>query len=146
MPSRQSTPLELDSTASQASAAPSGSSLPNAFGRMMTSREAIQATQNSLRRDRCKRPTPIYNSNYNPFESPSGDVPPAYSPYVFGEPLFDDREVVIARLPKHHTVAPPAKKPRTAWVWKLGYALTDHSKPSKPTIWACKHCMLSSNL
>ena len=81
-----------------------------------------------------------YNENYNPFKPANPDIPKNYSPYDYGEPLFDDREALVARLPVQHTLAAPPKKPRTAWVWKTGYALTDNRKNSKPTIWACKLC------
>jgi hypothetical protein len=141
MSSQHSTPLELDTTASQVSADASGSTLPNAFGRMM---QGGRVVQQATRRDTCKRPTPTYNHNYDPFKKPSDTLPHGYSPYVFGEPLFDDRAVIIKRLPKHHIIAGPSKRPRTSWVWHLGYALINDSKKDKPTIWACKHCTLIS--
>jgi hypothetical protein len=51
MSSRQEPPLELDSTASQTSAAPSSTVLSNAFSRL------IQNTgQPGIQRDRCNRP------------------------------------------------------------------------------------------
>ena len=123
--------------ASQASGTPSGSALPNAFGRMMGPAPVVQST---AKRDRCNRPQPEYNNNYNSYEKLRDDLRPDYSPFEFGEPLFDDRPIIIARLPRLHTAASASKKPRTAWVWKLGYALTDNSKSNKPTIWAFKHC------
>ena len=64
--------------------------------------------------------------------------------YIYGEPLYDDRPIVVARLPRYHTEAGAAKKPRTSWVWALGYALTDNQKAGRPTIWACKNCMFMS--
>jgi len=137
MSSRHSTPLENDTTASQASTNASGSTLPNAFSRLMGPAPVIQST---AKRDLCVRPTPAYNQYYNPFQKPADDLRSDYSPYVYGEPLYDDRAIVVARLLKHHTEAGVAKKPRTQWVWKLGYALTDNQKPDKPIKWACKHC------
>jgi hypothetical protein len=54
----------------------------------------------------------MYNTNYNPHKAPSDDQPAEYSLYVFREPLFDNKEVVVANLPKKHVLAKPAKKPR----------------------------------
>ena len=138
MSSRHSTPLENDTTASQAETITSGSTLPNAFSRMMGPAPTGQSTQ---KRDRYIRLKPQYNRNYNPFEKPPNDLRPDYSPYVFREPLYDDRAIIIARLPRYYTAAPAAKKPRTSWVWNIGYALTDNKKAGCPTIWACKLCM-----
>jgi hypothetical protein len=137
MSSRHSTPPENDTIASQASSIASGSTLPNAFSRMMGAAPVVQST---AKRDRCARPPPQYNHNYNPFEKPSDDIRSGYSPYVYGEPLYDDRAIIVARLPRYYTAAPAAKKPRTSWVWNLGYALTDNQKAGNPTIWACKLC------
>lgn len=144
MASRQPTPIGLASEASAThptSATPSTSSLPNAFGRMM----ANGPVQEVLRRDTCKRPDPIYNTNYNPFIKPPDSLHGGYSPYIYGEPLYDDRPVIIARLPTNFTIAGPSKKARTSWVWNLGYAFSGSSKPNqKPAVfWACKHCRLS---
>jgi hypothetical protein len=148
MASRQSTPIDLASEASgtrSVSAVPSGLSLPNAFGRMMAPNGPIQSVIN---RDKCNRPTPKYNANYNPNTKPPEGLSGGYSPYVYGEPLWDDRPVIVERLPKHFTVAPPPKKARTAWVWNLGYALSNNKKPNQkpPTFWACKHCKLCTIL
>jgi hypothetical protein len=139
MTSRDPTPIEMDNSASQASAAASRSIPTNAFGRMMQPKKDSPSPAAQLR-DRCKRPTPEYNYNYNPNKSPPDTQPAGYSPYVYGEPLFDDREAVVANLPKKHVLAPAPKKPRTAWVWALGYALVDSSKATKIVYWACKHC------
>jgi hypothetical protein len=110
MSSCQELPLD---TASQASAVPSTSTLPNAFGQLMQSQ---QATTSTAQRDRCQRPSVVYNQNYNLYTAPPVDLPPIYLPYVFREPLYNDRAVIVARLPRQHTVAEPPKKPRTAWV------------------------------
>jgi hypothetical protein len=113
------------------------SSLPNAFGRMMEKQKGPEM----VIRDQCMRPTLEYNTNYNPYAIPRDDLPGGYSPYVFKEPLFDDRPAIVARLPKKCTLAPPAKRPRTSWVWPLGYAIHDNSKPQKPVLmWHCKLC------
>jgi hypothetical protein len=50
-------------------------------------------------KDKCKRLIPTYNHNYNPDKLPPTDLPGGYLLYVFGEPLFDDRAVLLARLP-----------------------------------------------
>ncbi len=113
MASCHSAPLENDTTASQASTTASRSTLPNAFSRMMAPAPVVQST---AKRDRCARPTPTYNHNYNPYEKPSVDLCRDYSPYVYGEPLYDDRAITVARLPAYHTVAAATKKPRTQWV------------------------------
>jgi hypothetical protein len=63
--------------------------------------------------DTYKRPTLTYNHNYDLFKKPSDTLPYSYSPYVFGEPLFNNRAVIIKRLPKHHIIAGPSKRPRT---------------------------------
>ncbi len=131
MSSHQPTLLEMDSLPSEVSSAPTGSTLPDAFNRLI---QPQGPAQNVVLRDKCKRPTPEYNSNYDPYKAPRDDLPDSYSPYVFGEPLHDDRAAVVTRFPKHYTLAPVSKKPRTAWVWKLGYALINNSKDSKPTI------------
>jgi hypothetical protein len=67
-------------------------------------------------RDTCLRLIPKYNTNYNPYATPSEDLPNGYSPYVFKEPLYDDRPVIVNELPKNCVIAPLPKRPRTAWV------------------------------
>jgi hypothetical protein len=124
MSSRTSTPLEIDSTTSQASRNNLQGPLPNAFGRMMSSSQPAQAI---VVKDKCDRPTPTYNHNYNPNEPPRDDLPKGYSPYVYGEPLYDDRPAIISRLPSRHTLAGSGKRLRTQWVWNLSYALDDNS-------------------
>jgi hypothetical protein len=137
MSSRTSTPLELDSITSQASASNSQTSLPNAFGRMMSS---SQPALHIVVKDKCNRPEPTYNHNYDPDKVPRDDLPGGYSPYIFGEPLYDDRPVVMSRLPSRHTVAGAAKRDRTQWVWALGYAFENNTKSKPSLVWACKHC------
>jgi len=65
-------------------------------------------------RDIYNRPTPQYNTNYNPEATPRADLLGSYSPYVFGEPLFDDRPAIQARFPRNHTLAASSKRLRTA--------------------------------
>jgi hypothetical protein len=92
-------------------------------------------------RNTCLRPVPEYNRNYNPYVVPREDLPGGYSPYVFKEPLFDDRPAIVTQLPKKCVLAPPAKRVRTSWVWPLGYVLNDSSRPQKPVLmWHCKLC------
>ena len=90
MASHPDTLVDLTSEASgsrSASAVPSGLSLPSAFNRMMNSN---RSTKDVPLRDKCYRPEPTYNSNYNPYEKPRSDLPGGYTPYVFPEPLWDD--------------------------------------------------------
>ncbi len=102
------------SVSAAASAAVSqSSSLPNAFGRLIGSKGKEPEQQ---LRDHCKRPEPTYNTNYNPYESPREDLPGGYTPYVFNEPLFNDRPVITTQLPKKTVVASASKRPRTQWV------------------------------
>jgi len=68
--------------------------------------------QEVLYRDTCNRLELIYNTNYNPYEKPPKERPGGYSLYVYGEPLWDDRAVVVARLPRGYTIAGLAKKKR----------------------------------
>ena len=138
MSSRHSTLLENDTIVSQASTTASGLTMSNAFSRLMAAALVVQST---TKRDLYTRPIPVYNQYYNPFQVLVDDLYSDYSPYVYGEPLYDDRAIVVARLLKHYTAAGAAKKLRTQWVQKVGYALTDNSKPDKPIKQACKHYM-----
>ena len=123
MSSRHSTPLKNDTTASQASTNAFRSTLPNAFSRLIGPAPVIQST---AKRDLYTRLTSVYNQYYNPFQKPADDLRSNYSPYVYEEPLYDDRAIIVARLLKHHTEAGAAKKPRTQQIQKLGYAFTDN--------------------
>ncbi len=87
MASHPDTPIDLTSEAlgtRSVSAVPSGSSLPSAFSRMMDPNRPLQDVR---LRDKCYRPEPTYNTNYNPYEKPRTDLPGGYTPYVFPEPL-----------------------------------------------------------
>jgi len=65
----------------------------------MTKTPAVETSNRTLTRDLCIRPTAIYNEFYNP-EAPMPDnIPAGYSPYVFGQPLFDDRPVALDKIP-----------------------------------------------
>jgi len=133
------TPIDLTSRDPSIGPSESSSNLPKVFNQMI---RGAPVNQKKELRDRCRRPEPIYNYNYNPFAPPPEDRRPDYSPYIVGEPLHDDREVILARLPKKYVLEGSTKRKKTAWVWKLGYALTDTSKANGPPIWACKFCML----
>ncbi len=139
---RASTPFDLDASPFEASASTSKSTLPSAFGRMIQPNRPPTAL---LVRDRCTRPEPTYNDKYNPYVLPPSDLDKEYSPYAYGEPLYDDRAITVANLPRQHILASAAKRQRTSWVWNLGYALIANSKPNKPIMWACKLCMCKSN-
>ena len=110
-------------------------SVPNAFNRIMDKGKGPSL----VLRDTCSRPTPAYNSNYNLYAIPCEDIPGGYSPYIFKEPLYDDRLVVVTQLPKHCVLTPSLKRPRMSWVWALGYAITDSSGPKNSILmWYCK--------
>lgn len=130
----------LDSTMSQTN---STTSTINAFDRMRT---GVANTRTTAQRDTCKRLTPQYNDNYNPYKPSPADLPASYSPYKSGEPLFDDRPCVVAQLKPHHTLAPAPKRVRLQWTWALGYAIYNNSraaaKMETPLLWMCKLCML----
>ena len=145
MSSRHGSPIDLSNDdAREASSAPSTSTLPSAFGRMMAASSGISTPTApetpTLLRDRCRRPVPIYNERYNPFQAPPADLDPEYSPYKNGEPLHDDRPILTARIPRRHVLANAPKRPRSKWVWELGYSLDDVSKAGNQGVWACKLC------
>lgn len=141
--SRPTTPITLDGNASEASSALTATRLAPIFARTAggSNAEASSAPV-ALRslRDLCQRPIPQYNEFYSPFEPLRLDLPSDYSPFVNGQPLFDDREVYLPKLPKGKTLAPATKKPKRSWVWALGYALVELSHPKKHQYWACKRC------
>jgi len=113
-------------------------SIPNAFNRLM----GKQNPNPGELRDTCLRPTPVYNEDYNPYVVPRKDLPTQYNPYAFKQPLYDDRPGIVAHLPLNCTLAPPTKRPRTSWVWRVGYAINDSSKSQKTILmWHCKLCM-----
>jgi len=116
---------------------PSATLITNPFAYMMEGRSSEGPC---VKKDKCTRPAVTYTTNYDPYKPPSDTQPKGYSPYVSGEPLFDDRAVIIARLLPNHVLTPPPKRPRTQWVWQLGYALTDTSKAKPINKWCCKLC------
>ena len=113
--------LSLRFTRSTSITTTSQSSLPNAFGRIMPGEKGLDP----ILRDTCIRTTPQYNTNYNPYAIAREDLPARYSPYVFKEPLYDDRPVTVNELPKNCVITPPAKRTRSACVWRVGYAIHD---------------------
>jgi hypothetical protein len=140
MSPRHESPSVLSSTPSGTSAEPSQSSLgTNPFSRMMN--PTRESTPTVIVKDTCKRPEVQYNFNYNPLIAPSDTQPKGYSPYVYGEPMYDDREPLTARFPRHHVLSGASKRERTQWVWRVGYMVVDSTKASKPiNKWMCKHC------
>jgi hypothetical protein len=88
--------------------APTTSTLPNAFGRMMGE---SSATINYLLD---KQPAMTYNHNYNPHQAPEEGHDPAYSPYVYGERLYDDRPIIMTRIPIKHVLTGASKRGRTS--------------------------------
>jgi hypothetical protein len=122
-------PLESEFGTPASSEATSSSVPTNAFAHLMASKGSSSFTAKQLsQRDLCKRPIPVYNINYNPNEPLPNNLPLDYSPYVPGEPLYDDRPLLVARLPPQYTLAPSSKKPRRSWVWNLGYVLVDNKR------------------
>jgi hypothetical protein len=106
---KKSTPLlidQIDLTASQTAVTPSIASVPNAFYRIG---QAELIGKNTSHRDRCRRPTPTYNANYDPFKPLNLKRPLGYSPYVNSEPLFDNRPVYLPDLRRNFTVAGASK-------------------------------------
>ena len=101
----------MDSMALSLSSTPLGlvPATSNAFSRLM-----LRAPVNIVKRDTYTRPTLSYNSNYDPYKLPSETRALGYSPYVFGEPLFNDRPVLRARLSIGHHITAPSKRARTA--------------------------------
>lgn len=138
--SRFTSPIDIDDVTSQASGALSASSLPSVFGRMMAGQTVPSAAL--ITRDICQRPVPIYNDLYNPNLPEPTLRASNYSPYANGQPLFDDRPVIVANLPQGKVLALVSKRTRTAWVWRIGYTLVNNAHHKKPLLWACKHCKL----
>ncbi|KAG4436293.1 hypothetical protein IFR05_008233 [Cadophora sp. M221] len=102
MASSHASLIVIDNGESRASSAASSTSLVNPFATMMAPQSSKQAKP---LRDCCFRPTPTYNDNYNPTKPPSEHIKADYSPYDFGEPLFDDREARPSRFPIGHVLA-----------------------------------------
>ena len=65
-------------------------------------------------RDRCTRLMPTYNYYYNPYKLPLEDLLKGYSLYVYKEPLFDNRAIVILRLLVGHIIASASIRLRIA--------------------------------
>ena len=49
-------------------------------------------------RDWYTRLVPTYNHYYNPYKLLPKDLPKGYSLYIYREPLFNNRAIVISRL------------------------------------------------
>jgi hypothetical protein len=111
MTSQDTTTVVIDNDTLKASTESTRATLSSAFDLMLQPQPTVP-TQSP--RDRCARPIPVYNTNYNPHKAPSDDQPAGYSFYVFREPLFNNREVIVANPPKKHVLAEPVKEPRVA--------------------------------
>jgi hypothetical protein len=112
MSSRQPSPfINIDALlrASEAPSAPK-STATSAFSRII---QPYPPKQRKIIKDRCQRPKPTYNRNYNPHKTPPDNLPKGYILYIFREPLYDNRPTLVGRLPRQYTVAGPAKKART---------------------------------
>ena len=105
-------------------------SIPNTFNRIIDKGKG----SSQILHDTYSRPIPEYNSKYNPYVIPCKDTFSGYSPYIFKEPLFDNRPIIVVQLPKYCVLTPPAKRPRTSWVWPLGYTITDSSRSRNPIL------------
>jgi len=77
---------------SSVSFTPLTSSLPSVFGRIIQPKARMS---NAHRRDRCQRPKPIYNVCYNPYNPPNDNRVEGYSLYIFREPLYNNRLVLV---------------------------------------------------
>jgi hypothetical protein len=85
------------------------STLLNAFGQIMQPQLQSELQSQPVMRkgevpDRCHRPSLTYNFNYNPYNPPCDNLPKGYSPYMFRKPLYDNREVILSRVPPQHTL------------------------------------------
>ena len=127
-----------DARASLAASATTTATIVNTLQQIIRPQATKKPTK--VVRDRCFRPPVKYNDQYDPFKPPNDRNKAEYSPYDFGEPLFDDREVIIARIPAGHVVAGASKKKKSSWTWKVGYAFINTLKANRPTIWCCKLC------
>jgi hypothetical protein len=64
-------------------------------------------------RDTCRRPDPIYTQKYNPNQEPLANLPLTYSLYENGEPLHNDRPIIIIRILSGYVLAGIPGRPRT---------------------------------
>ena len=109
MASSHTSPVVIADDKSRASSVPStvlNNTLINLF-------QAIMAPKSSGKkplRDRCFRLTPTYTTFYDPNKPLTHINHEEYSPYDFGEPLFGDRKVQLARLPTGFVMAGVTKR------------------------------------
>jgi hypothetical protein len=85
----------------------SKSTLPSAFGRII---QPNQPPTTLLVRDQYTRPKPTYNNKYNPYVLSSSNLDKEYSPYAYREPLYNNRAITVANLPKQHILTNTAKR------------------------------------
>ena len=55
-------------------------------------------------KDKCPRLEPTYNNNYDLNESPHNDQLKDYLLYIQGEPLYNNKPIIITNLPPRHTI------------------------------------------
>jgi hypothetical protein len=114
--SYRTSPFDVDNTSSQASRNPSATSftvIVDPFARIIAPTASTALTAPA--KDTCSQPVSTYNENYNPF-LPAKEHTNAYSPYANKEPLFDDRPVKIANLPKRKAIAGTSKRLFKSWL------------------------------
>ncbi|KAL5331618.1 hypothetical protein ACEPPN_001152 [Leptodophora sp. 'Broadleaf-Isolate-01'] len=88
--------------------------VPNVLAAMITKPTPdVTVPEPKVIRDKCKRLKPTYNDSYNPYNPYNESLKADYSPYDFGEPLFDDRKPFPRRFPRGMVLASALKKART---------------------------------
>jgi hypothetical protein len=85
--------LNLESIVKPTLPSSSSSAQKDAFRQMMKGKRPAEL---AVLRDTCSRPEPIYNEYYDPYKPPPADLPARYTPYEPGQPLWDDRALVLA--------------------------------------------------
>jgi hypothetical protein len=75
-----------------------------------------QASTTLLVRNRCTWPKLTYNNKYNPYVLSPSNLNKEYSSYAYKEPLYNDRAITVANLPKQYILAGAAKRQQTSWV------------------------------
>ena len=102
--------FENDNIAFKASSIIFKSTLLNVFSRIIKPTPVISSTS---KRDRYIRFISQYNHNYDLYKKLSDDLRRKYSLYIYRELLYDDRLIIIARLPRYHIEISIVKKLRT---------------------------------
>jgi hypothetical protein len=68
----------------------------------------------AMKRDKCNRPAIVYNENYDLNKVLLEDLNLKYSLYTISEPLYNNRLILIARIPLKHIIQ-SAKRVRIHW-------------------------------